>query len=188
MSGAPNDAGYTGHYEGALGILGRQEIEVTSRLDQETIDAAHATSRDQFRRRVVNPQRSEHRVLHNEERLRLRDLEPRFPELPPLVKGAIDLKEGRWMRGEKFTVHPGVLDTDSINMRGVGVHLLYSTILPQDENRYFRNPPNDMDDFERQLAIVSFSLPLFSVGYPSLPGSLDAGSIEESSLALGASH
>ena len=57
----------------------------------------------------------------------------------------------------------GVLDTDSINMRGVGVRLLYSTILPRDENRYFRNPSDDMDDFERHLAIVSvFFFPIIS--------------------------
>ena len=56
---------------------------------------------------------------------------------------------------------PGVLEMDSINMCGVGAHLLYSTILPRDEDRYFRNLPDDMDDFERHLAIVSFSLPFF---------------------------
>lgn len=59
------------------------------------------------------------------------------------------------MRGEEFIVHSGVLDMDSINMRVVGAHLLYSTILPRDEDYYFRNPPDDMDDFECHLAIVS---------------------------------
>ena len=58
-------------------------------------------------------------------------------------------------------MHPGVLDTDSINMRGVGARLLYSTILPQDKNRYFENPPDDMDDLEHNLATVTFSLPSF---------------------------
>jgi len=159
MSGAPNEAGYAGHHAGTSGMPGEQEIEVTSRLDQEAIDAAHAAGRGRFRRGVVNPQRSERRVLHNEERLRLRGLEPRFPELPPPVEGAIDLREGRWAHGEEFTVRPGVLDMDSINMPGVGARLLYSTILPRDEDRYFRNPPDDMDDFERHLAIVSFPPP-----------------------------
>ena len=49
----------------------------------------------------------------------------------------------------------GVLDTDSINMRGIGARLLYSTIIPRDKDFLFWNPPDDMDDFERHLAIVS---------------------------------
>ena len=49
----------------------------------------------------------------------------------------------------------GILDKDSINMRGVEAHFLYSPILPRDEDSYFQNPPDDMDDFERHLAIVS---------------------------------
>lgn len=144
-----------GLYDAAPMIPGGQEVEVTSRLDQEAIDAAHAAGRGQFHRGVINPQRSERRVLHNEERLRLRNLQPKFAELPPPITCALDLKEGRWVRGEDFTVNPGVLDTDSINMHGVGARLLYSTILPRDEDRYFRNPPDDIDDFERHLAIVS---------------------------------
>ena len=56
MSGAPNEAGYAGHH---AGTSGGQEIEVTSRLDQEAIDAAHTAGRGRFRRGIVNPQRSE---------------------------------------------------------------------------------------------------------------------------------
>jgi len=95
MSGVSNGARYAGHYDGVPRVPGGQEIEVTSRLDREAIDATHATGRRQFRKGVVNPQCSKRRVLHNEERLHLRGLEPKFAKLSPLIQGAIHLRKGR---------------------------------------------------------------------------------------------
>ena len=41
-------------------------------------------------------------------------------------------------------------------MPGVGARAIYSSILPRNKGRYFRNAPKDMDEFECQVVIVSF--------------------------------
>ena len=114
---------------------------------------------------MINPQRGERRTLHVEEGFSARGLAPIFPELPQPYQGALQLDNRYWVRGEPLDMRPGLLDTDTIDMPGVGARAIYSSILPRDETRYFRNAPEDMDEFERLLAIVSFRssfLSLFS--------------------------
>ncbi|XP_052208685.1 uncharacterized protein LOC127812304 isoform X2 [Diospyros lotus] len=131
--------------------LGEAEAEVGSRFDQEAVDAVHRRGRGFFWRAMINPQRPSRRVLNIEESQQ--GLRPILPEMPPPIQKGYDLGHGRWVRGEPFQIQAGVLDTDTIDTPGVGAHLLYSTILPRDESRYFRNPPEDMNNFEHYLAI-----------------------------------
>jgi len=62
---------------------------------------------------------------------------------------------GHWLRGEDFQTYPKLLDTDMVTYPRVGVCSMYLTILPQDEEMYFRSPVKDKDGFEFHLVIVS---------------------------------
>ena len=49
------------------------------------------------------------------------------------------------IEGRKLVIDPGLLDTDSLNLRGVAHRLIYGSILPQDESDYFRDLRENMD-------------------------------------------
>ena len=90
-----------------------------------------------------------------------------LPVLPHPHQGAIQLDNNYWVRGEYLDMRPRVLDTDIIDIPGVGAHILYSSILLHEEGQYFHNCLEDMDEFECHLAIVSylvsFLISLFSL-------------------------
>ena len=69
-------------------------------------------------------------------------------------------------------MRPRLLDTDMIDIPVVGARALYSSIVPHDEGRYFRNALEDMDEFERHLVIISFPIVfltfLFSLAFSFL--------------------
>ena len=67
--------------------------------------------------------------------------------LPPTLSHPI--REGR-----RLVIDPGLLDTDSVDMRGVAHRLIYGTILPQDESQYFCDVVENMDITERDLVKV----------------------------------
>ena len=75
----------------------------------------------------------------------------------PSHQRAIDLGERCWAREENFKVCLGVLDNNTIDILGIGAHLIYLTILSRNEDPYFRNSPANMDKFEPYLAIVNSS-------------------------------
>ena len=69
-------------------------------------------------------------------------------------------------------MRPGLLDTNTIDMSGVGARVLYTSILPRDKGRYFWNALENMDEFECHLAIVSYPVSsltfLFSLAFSFL--------------------
>ena len=62
----------------------------------------------------------------------------RFPNMgPPVARHDGDDK---WIhRAKKFDPEPGLFHTDSVNMPGVAHRLIYTSILPRDENEFFGN-------------------------------------------------
>ena len=50
--------------------------------------------------------------------------------LPPTLSHPI-------REGQRLVINPGLLDTDSVDMKGVAHRLIYGTILPQDESQIF---------------------------------------------------
>ncbi|XP_065854200.1 uncharacterized protein [Euphorbia lathyris] len=57
----------------------------------------------------------------------------------------------RALNGDDFRVYPGLLDTDSVFLPGVALRLMYSSILPQDEETYFKDIQHNMDLAERRI-------------------------------------
>ena len=112
---------------------------------------------------MINPQPFERRTLHAEERAQARGLGPLFLSPFPPYQRVINLGESCWARRENFKVCLRVLDTDMIDMPGIGARLIYWTILPRDEDQYFCNSPVSMDKCEHYLAIVSSSSSTFLI-------------------------
>ena len=69
--------------------------------------------------------------------------------------------------GRDFQVSPIVLETNSISKPRIGAHLIYSTILPRDEQHFIsENHAQTKDEAEQHLVHVSrFSLSLFTQGF-----------------------
>ena len=74
--------------------------------------------------------------------------------LPPTLSHPI-------REGKRLVIDPGLLDTDSVDMRGVAHRLIYGTILPQDESQYFRDVVENMDICEGFGEGLILSLILF---------------------------
>ena len=85
---------------------------------------------------VINPQCNEHCALHVEEGFTARGLAPILPDPPHPHQGALQLDNSYWVRGEPLDMRSRLLDTDMIDMLGVGARAIYSSILPCDEGRY----------------------------------------------------
>ncbi|XP_052191629.1 uncharacterized protein LOC127800829 [Diospyros lotus] len=77
---------------------------------------------------------------------------PIFPDVPLVQSRPVCLEDGRHLRGDHFQVCPGVIDTDSVRDPGIGARLIYSTILPPDEQDMFAlNFPDFLDSPEREV-------------------------------------
>ena len=69
---------------------------------------------------MINPQRGERHTLHVEEGFVAPGLAPILPELPQSHQGALQLDNRYWVRREPLDMRLGLLDTDTIDMPGVG--------------------------------------------------------------------
>ena len=81
---------------------------------------------------------------------------PILPRIGPVDERAYPVDGGNIVRGHEFRVYPGVHDNDILDTPGVASRLSWSTILPWDEARIFRNYPEGEDLADIEALRVSF--------------------------------
>ena len=79
-----------------------------------------------------------------------------LPRIGPVDERSYPVDGGNIMRGHEFWVYPGVRDNDILDTPRVASRLSWSTILPRDEARIFRNYPEGEDLADIEALRVSF--------------------------------